>query len=82
MGGLPKGTDAQKCLEVLCSEFGWTYQESKGGRAHPVGKLLCSERSRNGCIINVNGTANNTGKKLWTAAKRCTHGCNPDRTHW
>lgn len=82
LGGLPKGTDTRKCVAVLVDEFGWTYQESKGGHSHPVGYLMCGERSTDGCRMSVNGTGNNTGRKLWTVARRCTHGYRPTRNKW
>lgn len=82
MGGWPSDNDARKCIETLVSEFGWQYVETEGGRAHPVGKLLCKEHSRTGCRINVYGTGRNTAKKTWAAARRCSHECAPNRSHW
>lgn len=82
MGGMPKGSDAKKCVDALCDEFGWTYHPSKGGRAHPAGALYCSEHSTEGCRINVASTGNNTARKVWAAARRCTHGCKPTRNQW
>ncbi len=82
VGGLPSGSDEKKCIRALCNEFNWEYVATPGGRAHPVGQLLCTERSRDGCQINVYGTGNNTARALWRAAKKCTHGCRPDRRQW
>lgn len=82
VGGWPSDNDARKSIEALVADFSWTYQETEGGHSHPVGALLCSERSRLGCRINVYGTGHNTARKLWRAAKRCSHGCAPNRSQW
>lgn len=82
MGGLPSDGDARKCIQALRSEFGWEYHETKGARAHPAGYLHCKEHSRDGCRINVAGTGKNTAKKIWAAARRCSHKCAPNRAHW
>lgn len=81
MGGLPGDPDSRDCLTVLVNEYGWNYVES-GPRAHPAGHLLCSHAARDGCRINVASTGQNTAKKIWQKAKRCTHGNAPDRRHW
>lgn len=82
MGGWPSDKDARDCIDVLCDEFDWSYVETQGGQAHPVGYLLCKERSRDGCRINVYGTGRNTARKIWGASKRCSHECAPSRKHW
>lgn len=81
MGGLPDDPDAKKALDALCREFGWEYTET-GPRSHPAGFLLCGEHSRDGCRINVASTGQNTAKKMWRKALRCSHGYRPTRRHW
>ena len=82
MGGLPKGSDAKKCIDALTREFGWTYQETTGGAAHAAGIIMCPHRERGGCRKSVNGTGLNTARKIWQYALNCTHDYAPGRRHW
>lgn len=82
MGGLPKDSDAKYCIEALENDFGWTYKMTTGKNSHPAGYLLCPENSRDGCRINVASTGQNTAKKTWRLARKCTHGNAPNRSHW
>jgi len=79
---LPKGSDAKKCIDALCDEFNWVYEPTLGGSAHAAGILKCGHGERGGCWKAVNGTAQNTAKKVWRFALGCTHGYAPDRRHW
>ena len=78
VGGLPKDAEAKKCIKVLRKEFGWDYDDEVGSSAHIVGFLFCG----GGCRIPVNGTANNTARALWRAARKCPHNHGPTRLQW
>lgn len=72
--------DARRAIDALVNDFGWTCEDGKGGgKGHLVQVLYCTERSREGCQIAVYGSGNGTSNALWQHAKRCTHGCRPDR---
>lgn len=81
--GRPKDSEAKKCIKVLEKEFGWRYEEVSG-KSHVIGFLTHpSESKKDQCKISVNGTANNTARFLWAAAKnRCSHGFAPKRNQW
>lgn len=66
-------------IRVLCKEFRWTYDTaSVGSSSHAIGYLLCG----GGCRHVVYGTATNTARVLWKAARKCPHSKAPNRVHW
>jgi hypothetical protein len=78
MGGYPKDSDAKKCIQVLQSEFNWTYDANVGKSAHHTAMMLCGE----GCRTPVFSTGNNTARALWRFARKCSHGKAPARPQW
>jgi len=79
--GYPNEKEAKRAVAALQKQFGWAY-EHLTGKGHTVGVLRCAENSREGCTIWVDGTANNTAKYVWSEARKCYHGCAPDRRRW
>ena len=58
---------------------GWRVELSRGGRAHPWGRMLCPYGARGGCRPSVYSTPSNVRRHvaaLRSALNRCPHAGN------